>query len=119
MSIFRAVLAVMLIAAAPLAAQTPDTASMRGQVFDQTHAAVASAEIKITSTLLGSERTTRTDASGGFSFSGLPVGSYVITAHRERFSDVTREITLLGGTTADVQLQLGISEVKTDLIVTG
>ena len=82
MSKFCAVLAVMFLAVASLAAQTPDTASMRGQVTDQTHAAVAGAEIKITSTLLGSERTTRTNAAGGFSFSGLPVGSYVITAHR-------------------------------------
>ncbi len=119
MSKFCAVLAVMFLAVASLAAQTPDTASMRGQVTDQTHAAVAGAEIKITSTLLSWERTTRTNASGGFSFSGLPVGSYVITAHRDKFSDVRREITLLGGTTADVQLQLSISEVKTEVIVTG
>lgn len=65
-----------LVSAASLMAQTPDTASIRGQVFDQTHAAVSGAEVKITNIRVGSKRSTHTDSSRHFSFSGLPVGSY-------------------------------------------
>jgi hypothetical protein len=35
----------------PLAAQTPDTATLRGQVLDQTRAAVSGAEVKLINTL--------------------------------------------------------------------
>ena len=100
-------------------AQTPDTASVRGQVLDQSRAAVAAVDVEITNTLTGSERVARTDASGNFSFSGLPAGSYTLKSKKEKFVDFQREMTLVGGTTADVQLQLNVSGGATDIVVTG
>jgi hypothetical protein len=109
----------LLFSAALLAGQTPDSASLRGQVLDQTRAAVSGAEIKITHINVGTERSTRSDSSGGFSFSGLPAGSYSLTVHKEQFADLRREITLMGGTNAEVRLQLNVSEVQTEVVVTG
>ena len=109
----------LLFSAAFLAAQTPDSASLRGQVMDQTRAAVSGAEIKIVNIGVGSERSTRSDSSGSFSFSGLPAGSYSLTVHKDQFADLHREITLMGGTNADVRMQLNVSEVQTEVVVTG
>jgi len=64
----------LLLSAVFLAGQTPDAASIRGQVLDQTRAAIAGAEVTITNTRVGAERSTRSDAAGRFSFAGLPIG---------------------------------------------
>lgn len=109
----------ILVSAASLIGQTPDTASIRGQVLDQTRAAVAGAEVKITNNRVGTERTTRSDASGHFSFSGLPVGAYSLTVHKDQFAELHRDLTLVGGTDADVALQLNVSEAHTEVVVTG
>jgi len=100
-------------------AQTPNTASIRGQVLDQSRAAAQDAEVTISNTVVRFERTGRTDSSGNFSFSGLPVGTYSLVAHKDKFADLRRELTLMGGTAAEVQLQLSVSEVQTDIVVMG
>src|SRR5689334_7272421 len=88
----------LFLSAAFLTAQTPDTASVRGQVVDQTKAAITGAEVKITDARLGSERATRSDSSGRFSFSGLAIGTYTLTVHKDQFADLHRDLTLIGGT---------------------
>src|SRR5271154_1556094 len=113
------VLMVVLFAAVSLEAQTPDAASLRGQVADQSRAALAGVGVTITNKLAGSVRTTQTDSSGNFAFAGLSIGTYSLVAHKQVFADVTREITLTGGTGADVQLQLGVTAVKEEIEVTG
>jgi Carboxypeptidase regulatory-like domain len=116
----RIVLAVLLLFSALfLAAQTPDASTLCGQVLDQTRAAVSGAEIKITNARLGAERSTRSDSSGYFSFSGLPAGSYTLTVHKDQFASLRRELTLVGGTNAGIMLQLSVSEVQTEVVVTG
>ncbi len=115
---FSSILA-LLLSGAFLTAQTPDAASLRGQILDQTHAVVSGAEIKITNNRLDTERSTRSDASGHFSFSGLPIGPYTLTVHKGQFADLHRQLTLVGGTDADVTLQLSVSEVTTEVVVTG
>src|SRR6201981_3022520 len=93
------VVALLLFATAFLAAQTPDSASIRGQVVDQSHAAVTGAEITAINSLLGWKRSAHSDASGNFSFSGLPVGIYSLLVHQDKFADLHRELTLMGGAT--------------------
>src|SRR5215475_13193985 len=110
---------VLLFLAAFSAAQTPDSATIHGQVLDQTHAALPGVEIKVKSTLTALERSTTSDGTGRFSLSGLPVGSYVLSAHKQGFADVSREVTLAGGTTADLRLQLNVSGEQTQVVVTG
>ncbi|MGC2804387.1 MAG: carboxypeptidase regulatory-like domain-containing protein, partial [Candidatus Acidiferrum sp.] len=113
------IVVVVIFAATSLKAQTPDAASIRGQVADQSHAALSGVDVTVTNKLNGAERTTQTDSSGNFSFSGLPIGKYTMIAHKQDFADVTREITLTGGTTADIELQLGLTAVKEEIVVTG
>ena len=109
----------LLLFAASSHAQTPDTATLRGQVLDQSRAAVAGVEVKVKEAMTATERSALTDASGNFVISGLPVGTYTTTAHKEGFADASRELTLVGGSTADLRLQLSVSQVQAQVIVTG
>ncbi len=71
-----------------LQAQTPDTATVHGQVTDASHAAISGAQITATNTLTRLKRSARTDDSGRFSLSAMPVaGSYEIAAVKEGFAD--------------------------------
>lgn len=98
-------------------AQTPDSATIRGEARDQSAAALPGVEVTVSNALV--ERKSRTNAAGAFSFFGLPAGTYTLTAHKSGFADVTRTLTLAGGTSANVDLQLGLSTVQTAVTVTG
>src|SRR6266853_1856567 len=118
----RAVLAVLLCALfLRLDAQTPDTATIHGQVVDQTHSAVAGAQVTVKNSHTGFERTAQTDSTGNFSLPGLPIaGKYDITASKPGFADAhLGGMTLAGGTTADINLQLNVAGGQTLVTVTG
>jgi hypothetical protein len=100
-------------------AQTPDSAIVRGQVWDQSHAVLVGVEIKIVNTLNGAGRRATTDSSGKFSLAGLPAGSYTLTTHKDGFADLNRDLTISAGTTADLKLELNVSSEQTQVVVTG
>ncbi|HEV2419436.1 MAG TPA: TonB-dependent receptor [Terriglobia bacterium] len=104
-----------------LQAQTPDTATIRGKVIDQTHTALPGVEITATNTLTSLRRTAQTDVSGTFSLAGLPVaGSYQVTAQKEGFAKAQfNNLSLVGGTTAQINIQMNVAGSLTKLIVTG
>jgi hypothetical protein len=104
-----------------LGAQTPDTATIRGQVVDQSRAAIPGVQVTAKNTQSGLERTARTDDGGRFSLAGLPIaGKYDITARRSDFADArVSNLTLAGGTTADVNLQLSVAGGQMQVTVTG
>jgi hypothetical protein len=83
-----------------LMAQAPDTATLKGQVTDESHAAVAGVQITVRSTLTNLERYAHSDLLGSFSVSGLPIGSYALTVHKDGFAEASGELTLVAGTTA-------------------
>jgi hypothetical protein len=107
----------------PLAilAQTPDTATLRGHVLDQSRAAVAGVHVTVKNDETGVERKAQTDAIGGFSIAGLPVaGKYDVTAHKEGFADGhLAGVMLFGGRAADLTLQLDVAGARTQIAVTG
>ena len=104
-----------------LLAQTPDTATLRGTVMDPSHAAVADAEVRLENTRTGGKRMARTDRTGGFSFAGIPVaGRYELAAGKPGFEDAhVRDLTLAGGTAADLTLTLAASGGRTEVRVIG
>jgi len=119
--LFKAAFFLLLIRGSSLNSQTPDTATILGQVSDPTHALVTGAQIKVTNSLTGLERTTSTDAAGKFSLAGLPVaGAYRLTASKTGFAEAQVEnLTLVGGRTARVSLQLNVASGATLIEVTG
>jgi hypothetical protein len=123
MSRFRAFFLGLVFAASvlPLLAQTPDTATIQGRVTDQSHAAESDVQIEVTNALTGLKRTVHADATGAFSLAGLPIaGSYNISARKEGFAEARlSDVTLVGGTTANIDIQLNVAGTQTRIIVTG
>src|SRR6185437_7614944 len=113
------IVAMLMFEASSLAAQTPDAASIRGTVVDASHVAISGAEITLTSTLSGAQHRALSDATGRFSFAGLPAGNYSVLAHKDKFADLRSYLTLAGGAGATLQLQLNVSAVNTQIVVTG
>jgi hypothetical protein len=114
-------LGVLLAFSLKLVAQTPDTASLRGQVVDQSRAVVASAEITATNSITKAERSTHSDPSGYFSLEGLPIaGTWSVSASKPGFAGAHREDLILeGGTAAHITLQLNVAGGETHVTVTG
>ncbi len=102
-------------------AQTPDTAILQGQVLDPSHAAIPGAKITARNTQNGIERSAQTDSAGRFSIAGLPVaGAYDITAVKNGFAEGHASgITLTGGATASIALELSVGEIGAKVTVTG
>src|SRR6202167_26683 len=121
MGIGSAFLAVSVLCAVGVRAQTPDTATVRGDVEDQSQAPVADAEVTLTNTRSGLRREVHTDDSGSFSVAGLAVaGHYDITVHKQGFAEANlAAISLAGGTTASLHLQLNVAAGKEQIVVTG
>ncbi len=111
----------LLAIALPLAAQTPDTATIRGKVSDPSHSPVAGAQVTVVNALSGLTRTVETGKSGYYSVGGLPIsGTYTITAGKSGFAKVRMSgITLAGGATADLNLQLNVAGARAEVTVTG
>ncbi len=107
--------------ALPLVAQTPDTATLSGQVRDATHAVVPGTAVTVTNTLTGLRRTATTDIRGEFSLEALPVaGDYDVTTAKDGFAPATlAHVALGGGSTARVLIQLGISGSREAITVEG
>lgn len=112
---------VLLVLTVSAFSQTPDTAILRGTVYDQSHAAIAGAELTVTNQQTGLRRSAFTDANGAFSIASLPVtGAYEILAHKAGFADSKSEnLTLRGGTTADLDIQLSAAGTSAEVTVTG
>ncbi|HKE21136.1 MAG TPA: TonB-dependent receptor [Bryobacteraceae bacterium] len=102
-------------------AQTPDTATIHGHVVDQSHAPVAGVSIAATNTQTHLQRRTETDAAGSFSLAGLPIaGQYDIAASKQGFAEaLVAGLTLRGGSSADLNLQLNVANGQTQVTVTG
>lgn len=104
-----------------LMAQTPDTATVHGTVLDASHAGVAGVKVTARNAQSGLERTATTAADGTFSVDGLPVaGAYDFSATKEGFAPGSlNAVTLQGGTTADLHIQLNVASGQTQVTVTG
>ena len=102
-------------------AQTPDTATLAGEVQDQTHAAVAGAAVVVTNLLTGLHRTARTNAQGEFSLTSLPVaGAYYVEALKDGFAPAQwMQVSLAGGSTATMLITLSVSPVDIRVTTTG
>src|SRR5215472_6270286 len=105
----------LLSIAVALVAQTPDTASLRGRVIDQSRASVAGARVVATNSLSRIVRSAQTDEFGYFSLAGLPItGTWSVAASKSGFADGRAgDLTLEGGTGANITLQLSVAGGQT------
>ena len=87
-------------------------ASISGSVTDTTSSAIPQATIRITNTETGAARTVVTDDAGRYEAPLLPVGSYEVTASKGGFNTARRNISLVLGQRATIDLTLSVAEVR-------
>jgi hypothetical protein len=98
--------------------QARDTASLFGTVSDAQGATIPNAKVTITSSATGLSRTAATDASGGFVFSLLPVGTYTLSVEQTGFRKYEqRNIVLQANENVRVNAPLEIGNVQETITV--
>ncbi|AHG89760.1 TonB-dependent outer membrane protein, SusC/RagA [Gemmatirosa kalamazoonensis] len=97
-------------------AQPQPTAVVRGSVVDSaTRQPIPNAQIVVGSTARG-----QTDAAGRFLLRSVPAGTVTIRAQRIGFQPRSRQVTLVAGSTADVDFVLRAqAAIMSDVVVVG
>jgi hypothetical protein len=104
----------------PFLANAQDTGSISGTVSDKSGAAVAGAELVITSTAGSLTRATTTNSDGAFVAGGLPGGSYDLTVTAKGFQKYTAHGVVLDvAQKIRVDVQLTVGSVSEEVVVTG
>src|SRR6202165_1641631 len=97
-----------------------DTGAITGTVRDNTGAVIQGADVKISGTAGGIERTTTTNSDGDYLAAGLPVGTYSLTISAKGFKTFKGDgIVLRVGQKARVDATLAVGNIATEIIVQG
>ncbi|MEO8381458.1 MAG: TonB-dependent receptor [Acidobacteriota bacterium] len=107
--------------AAPLAAQTPNTATLIVEVVDPTGAVVPDAAIAVTNTATGAVRNVRSGADGSATIAALSLtGTYSVAISKEGFGNELREgVALRAGETATLRMKLDVGTESAGVTVFG
>jgi hypothetical protein len=91
-------------------AQAISTSQLKGTVQDPTGSAVPGADVKVTQTATGANRTVLTGVDGGYLFTELPVGPYQLEVTKQGFSKAVQTgivLQVASNPTIDVTLKVG------------
>ena len=95
-----------------------DMGSIRGQVQDQTGAAISTASIQVTSVDNGLTRTVAADGTGGFSFEALPRGNYKAKVTAAGFETVVQPFVLQVSQVVNLVFKMKPGQVSESVMVT-
>ena len=113
-------LAILLLVAASLSAQTRETASIQGQVTDDTGAPLPGASVTVSSPSVMGKPAAVTDQDGRYRFRGLLTGMYEVEATMSGFSPKKfSNVSLHVGMTATIDFVLGAAKIETEVTVIG
>ena len=94
-------------------------AEIVGTVTDPSGAVVPGADVELRSVASGKIRPATTDASGRFTFSGLPKGDYVVQVTQQGFKTAAQTLTLEVRDRAVLSAVLSVGQVSEAVEVTG
>jgi hypothetical protein len=119
-SVFRLPIFLALLAA-PLFAQSPNTASLIVDVVDQSGAIVPDARVAVVNNATGATRDALSGTDGSATIPALPLtGTYTVTVSKEGFGDEQRSnITLRSGETATLRVTLLVGSEAAGVTVYG
>jgi hypothetical protein len=114
-------LALCAFMAAPVAAQSPNTASMIVVVVDQTGAVVKDANVSVTNDATGAAREAISGSDGSATIPALSLtGTYTVSVSKQGFGNEERkDITLRSGETATLKVTLLVGSEKAEVTVYG
>ncbi|MGH9257427.1 MAG: TonB-dependent receptor domain-containing protein [Vicinamibacterales bacterium] len=111
-------LALCLFAVSPLpAAAQRATASLIGQVVDESGAVIPRALVAVRRSSTAFERRVEADSEGGFSIPELVPGDYEVTATSTGFAVAVQRVSLRPDETRRVPLQLRVGGLTEDVVV--
>src|SRR5215212_368355 len=118
---FLTVLALSVFIAAPVAAQSPNTATMIVVVVDQTGAVVKDAKVAVQNMATGDSREAVSGDDGAATFAALALtGTYKVTVSREGFgSEERKDLMLRSGETATLKVALLAGSQAAEVTVYG
>ncbi len=115
--LFRIIPLVLFLCAA---AWAQDTAQITGTVTDPSGAAIAAAQVTLTSTEQGISRTVNTNGSGNYLFANLPIGKYDIAVSADGFTKYhAKGVKLNVAEKARVNVALQVGSTTTEVVVQG
>src|ERR1044071_7716774 len=114
-----AALAMFALLISNLSALAQSTATIQGEVMDESGAVVVKAKIVARNTATGVERTTETDSAGNYLIASLPVGNYRLEIQAQGFqSVVVNDLILEVGKTTTQNFQLKVGGVTQEVSIT-
>jgi hypothetical protein len=114
------VCAMMAILCTSYVAKAQDTGYISGTVADKTGAAVAGAQVVVSSTNGSATHPTVTNGDGAYVVAGLPGGSYNIEVTAKGFQRYTaKDVVLDVAAKIRVDIQLTVGAVTEEVVVTG
>ena len=119
--LYLLLIALFAYSAAPVAAQSPNTATMIVVVMDQTGAVVQDAKVSVANTATGAVREADSGGDGTATFQALSLtGTYTVTVSKQGFGDEElKDITLRSGETATLKVKLLVGSQKAEVTVYG
>jgi outer membrane cobalamin receptor len=90
---------------------------IQGVVHDPQHRPIAAASVVLKSSTSAWSQTTQTDQEGGFSFSAVPIGDYVVTVSQSGFESSEQTVTVTSGTAPVLHFQLKVASVNQTAVV--
>ncbi len=110
-----------LLFVVPLAAQSPNTASLTVVVVDQSDAIVKDARVSVVNTATGAAREAVSGSGGSATIPELPLtGSYTVRVSKSGFGDEqVKDIALRSGETATVKVKLLVGGANAEVTVFG
>ena len=112
-------LLLLLFLACKAPAQSIVTGGVAGIVTDPTGAVVSGSQLTLRSDATGEQQTVTSSAGGDYVFALLKPGPYTLLATKEGFKTTTRNITVLLGTTVNVNIALEVGSTATTVEVSG
>ncbi|HVG34797.1 MAG TPA: TonB-dependent receptor [Pyrinomonadaceae bacterium] len=114
-------IALFVFIAAPVAAQSPNTATMIVVVVDQNGAVVPDAKVSVANTATGNVREAVSGSDGSVTVPGLSLtGTYTVSVSRAGFGDEElRDITLRSGETATLKVRLLAGSQQAEVTIYG
>jgi hypothetical protein len=114
-----AVFAALILLLAPLSLGQAVSATLLGNVTDNTGAAVPNAPVQILESATGIAHATVTNESGNFTFPDLTPGTYTVSVEAQGFKKETRaNVDVVVNTTTRVDLDLQPGSVNESVVVT-
>ena len=104
------------------AATTPaagaPTVTVRGHIADPTGALIPGAKVSVANALGVTQKTTTSDAAGGYTVTGLPAGSYIVQASVDGFAPFTSPtIKIEAGQSKRVDISMAIEAEQQSVVV--